>query len=102
MWPDRVSNPGPPTYESGALPIALRGPATLNYAGIFDFFCMLSNYISLVSRNSDTDPQNISLISSSVSVGQKTCSSKGVIIDRYRISSVISQRHFPFKTIPKI
>ena len=21
MWPDRVSNPGPPTYESGALPI---------------------------------------------------------------------------------
>ena len=29
MWPDRVSNPGPPTYESGALPIALRGPAFL-------------------------------------------------------------------------
>ena len=27
MLPDRVSNPGPPTYESGALPIALRGPA---------------------------------------------------------------------------
>ena len=27
MWPDRVSNPGPPTYESGALLIALRGPA---------------------------------------------------------------------------
>ena len=32
MLPDRVSNPGPLTYESGALPIALRGPAaeTLN------------------------------------------------------------------------
>ena len=29
MLPDRVSNPGPLTYESGALPIALRGPATL-------------------------------------------------------------------------
>ena len=27
MVPDRVSNPGPLTYESGALPIALRGPA---------------------------------------------------------------------------
>ena len=27
MWPDWVSNPGPLTYESGALPIALRGPA---------------------------------------------------------------------------
>ena len=27
MLPDRVSNPGPLTYESGALPIARRGPA---------------------------------------------------------------------------
>ena len=27
MWPDRVSNPGPLSYESGALPTALRGPA---------------------------------------------------------------------------
>ena len=27
MLPDRVSNPGTLTYESGALPIALRGPA---------------------------------------------------------------------------
>ena len=25
MWPDRVSNPGPLIYESGALPTALRG-----------------------------------------------------------------------------
>ena len=30
MLPDRVSNPGPLTYESGALPIALRGPALGN------------------------------------------------------------------------
>ena len=29
MLPDRVSNPGPLTYESDALPIALRGPANL-------------------------------------------------------------------------
>ena len=28
MLPDRESNPGPLAYESGALPIALRGPAT--------------------------------------------------------------------------
>ena len=27
MLPNRVSNPGPLTYESGALPIALRGAA---------------------------------------------------------------------------
>ena len=30
MLPDQVSNPGPLTYESGALPIALRGPARIN------------------------------------------------------------------------
>ena len=29
MLPDRVSNPRPLTYESGALPIALRGPAVV-------------------------------------------------------------------------
>ena len=29
MLPDRVSNPEPLTYESGALPIALRGPADI-------------------------------------------------------------------------
>ena len=27
MWPDQVSNPGPLTYESGALPTVLREPA---------------------------------------------------------------------------
>ena len=31
MLPDRVSNPGPLTYESGTLPIALRGPAMRFY-----------------------------------------------------------------------
>ena len=30
MLPDRVSNPGPLTYESDALPIALRGPALIH------------------------------------------------------------------------
>ena len=35
MLPDRVSNPGPLTYESGALPIALRGPALLLVNGLF-------------------------------------------------------------------
>ena len=29
MLPDQVSNPGPLTYESGALPIALRGPSSI-------------------------------------------------------------------------
>ena len=30
MLPDQVSNPGPLTYESSALPIALRGPAQVH------------------------------------------------------------------------
>ena len=41
MLTDRVSNPGPLTYESGALPIALRGPAksqTENFLKITSFF----------------------------------------------------------------
>ena len=32
MLPDLVSNPEPLTYESGALPIALRGPALFSEA----------------------------------------------------------------------
>ena len=32
MLPDRVLNPGPLTYESGALPIALRDPACSSVA----------------------------------------------------------------------
>ena len=32
MLPERVSNPGPLTYESGALPIELRSPAPKLYA----------------------------------------------------------------------
>ena len=34
MLPDRVSNPGPLTYESGALPIALRGPQASEKSGL--------------------------------------------------------------------
>ena len=38
MLPDRVSNPGPLTYESGALPIALRGPATGLESRVKEFY----------------------------------------------------------------
>ena len=50
MLPDRVSNPGPMTYESGALPIALRGPADkpwYNYylpLGVYHMFSNLSTF----------------------------------------------------------
>ena len=46
MLPDRVSNPGPLTYESGALPIALRGPAE---DGCMTRFHVLFNSFSAVS-----------------------------------------------------
>ena len=40
MLPDQVSNPGPLTYESGAPPIALRGPALtcMCCLGIYIYF----------------------------------------------------------------
>ena len=38
MLPDPVLNPGPLTYESGALPIALRGPAQKPVEGTIFFF----------------------------------------------------------------
>ena len=36
MLPDRVSNPGPLTYESDALPIALPGPANTGSTKILE------------------------------------------------------------------
>ena len=36
MWPDWVCNPGPPTYESGALLTALRGPAIAEFVNKVD------------------------------------------------------------------
>ena len=42
MLPDRVSNPGPLTYESGALPIALRGPAAFTVVCPLTMLCGLT------------------------------------------------------------
>ena len=44
MLPDRVSNPGPLTYESGALPIALRDSVEMlqNVASNQDQHCWLT------------------------------------------------------------
>ena len=51
MLSDRVSNPGPLTYESGALPIALRGPAANDrYLSLVSFMKIVfeSNSISYI------------------------------------------------------
>ena len=37
MWPDQVSNTGPPTYESGALPTALHGLAPVYLNGLHEY-----------------------------------------------------------------
>ena len=45
MWPDRVSNPGPLTYGSGALPTALRGPAYIDgmeSISVSVYFCKIT------------------------------------------------------------
>ena len=44
MWPDRVSNQGPPTYESGALPIALRGPARKIVTNLLKYLSKIDYY----------------------------------------------------------
>ena len=45
MLPDRVSNPGPLTYESGALPIALRGQSGKGFCQNHDvFFLAFAGY----------------------------------------------------------
>ena len=49
MLPDRVSNPGPLTYESGALPIALRGPAAMK-AIKFQINVLLQLYVKNMAR----------------------------------------------------
>ena len=50
MLPDRVLNPGPLTDESGALPIALRGPARKqeSYTVEFRWLDHLGNYENML------------------------------------------------------
>ena len=53
MLPDRVSNPGPLTYESGALPIALRGPAQYYIIFTNQLFInpkFISNIINIIEK----------------------------------------------------
>ena len=50
MWPDRVSNPGPLTYESGALPTALHSPAIRNNYFLGSYFLALTRKINLISE----------------------------------------------------
>ena len=47
MWPDRVSNPGPLTYESGALPTALDKLSTVLLLQNGELF-KVNRYISLL------------------------------------------------------
>ena len=53
MLPDQVSNPGPLTYESGALPIALRCPAGISkcfYAKCCNFLHKFEQRLSYIAR----------------------------------------------------
>ena len=51
MWPDRVSNPGPLTYESGAPLTVLCGLTVCNllWTGVFGHFvCVVFGYLCIV------------------------------------------------------
>ena len=61
MLPDRVSNPGPRTYESGALPIAISGPGQKEatqflkvdgYTTFFYIFTKGNNFCDLPGQHS--------------------------------------------------
>ena len=52
MLPDRVSNPGPLTYESGALPIALRGPANMAVSTVYVYTLILQSWCKSYSIHS--------------------------------------------------
>ena len=54
MLPDRVSNPGPLTYELGALPIALRGPASIINLKNKNINIIISAALGVVPRDSTT------------------------------------------------
>ena len=87
MLPDRVSNPGPLTYKSGALPIALRGPAIEN-----DIY-----YLEKVGKPSETDSIK-SQISSKKSRGKQDSTKKDAIKDITSDSQVNS--YFPYRWSP--
>ena len=60
MLPDQVSNPEPLTYESGALPTALRGPAYVRKKRLYEFgvfYCIVVCCIAIflgVGRGGNT------------------------------------------------
>ena len=76
MLPDRVSNPGPLTYESGALPIALRGPAELACTSA----CLASAFLQNLSQivNEIYKPSGHSWFGPLHDILTKCCSSKGL------------------------
>ena len=55
MLPDRVSNPGPLTYESGALPTALHGLADILTYVINDESVLIT-CIPCLLQNADSNP----------------------------------------------
>ena len=60
MLPDRVSNPGPLTYESGALPIALRGEKNYLFAHRLPYYMHTSVHLSVIDLDSRDREKNAS------------------------------------------
>ena len=77
MWPDQVSNPGPLTYKSGALPTALPSPASnmkASYFGyLFSTLSMTSYYLEVtvtyISWPSDFMPPTLEKLRGHIGLG---------------------------------
>ena len=84
MLPDRVSNPGPLTYESGALPIALRGLALsankLSSIATSPLEWFYSNSVSKVMLNAAAKSScfNVPIIKNSIPVVEDGANKKGL------------------------
>ena len=91
MLPDRVSNPGPLTYESGALPIALRGPARSTQGR--DLYDSILN----------GQPSEMQMIGMKRYCPAGLCRKNDVVLTsmrRHDIASTLIRRHFCTKCPP--
>ena len=59
MWSDRVSNPGPLTYKSDALPTALQGPAPELFVSMSDILAFKAPKMKVDEFANSIDPYQV-------------------------------------------
>ena len=84
MLPDRVLNPGPLTYESGALPIALRSPAKTGHVmscppSVLLCVCLSVSFLCSL-HNSDTIQDIFMKLGTNINHHQPMCREQELIL----------------------